>query len=157
MNNGLSFLLEKNIIFNNLRKHIEKKLLFLTNFLLCDIISLRFIFKNQKKYKDVIFFMSSKLVASHKNNMCNVGQISLISKFYMKLPEEVIDFAINQLSRDVKRKVKKEKRAEGKIIMALNMSASTFADAVYNYQRSGMIFSEDTEYEKILASYNSEN
>lgn len=101
--------------------------------------------------------MSSKLVATHKNNMCNVGQISLISKFYMKLPEEVINFALNQLSKDVKRKVKKEKRIEGKIIMALNMSASTFADAVYNYQKSSMIFSENTEYEKILSSYNSEN
>ena len=101
--------------------------------------------------------MSSKLITSHKNNACNVGQISLISKFYMKLPEEVIDFAINRLSRDVKRKVKKEKRTEGKIIMALNMSASMFADAVYDCQRSGMIFSEDAEYEEILASYNSEN
>lgn len=101
--------------------------------------------------------MSSKLVATHKNSTCNAGQISLISRFYMKLPGEVIDFAMNQLSRDVKRKVKKEKRTEGKIIMALNMSASTFADAVYNYQKSSMIFSENTEYEKILSSYNSEN
>ncbi|MDE6092875.1 MAG: hypothetical protein K2G14_07250 [Ruminococcus sp.] len=80
-----------------------------------------------------------------------------MSKFYMKLPEEVIDFALNQLSRDVKRKVRREKRTEGKILMALNMSASKFADAIYNYQKSGMIFSEDTEYEQILASYNSEN
>lgn len=101
--------------------------------------------------------MSSKLVSTHKNNMCNVGQMSSISKFYMKLPEEVIEFALSQLNRDVKRKLKKEKRTEGKIIMALNMSASTFADAVYNYQKSSMIFSENTEYEKILASYNAEN
>lgn len=101
--------------------------------------------------------MSSKLVSSPKNNLCNVGQISVMSKFYMKLPEEVIDFALNQLSRDVKRKVRREKRTEGKILMALNMSASKFADAIYNYQKSGMVFSEDTEYEQILASYNSEN
>ena len=95
--------------------------------------------------------MSSKLVSSPKNNLYNVGQISVMSKFYMKLPEEVIDFALNQLSRDVKRKVRREKRTEGKILMALNMSASKFADAIYNYQKSGMIFSEDTEYEQILA------
>lgn len=102
--------------------------------------------------------MSSKTVSMIKStSTADKKLMSVVAQFYMKLPEEVIDHAIENLSRDAKRKVKKEKQLDKKILMALNMSANKFADEIYQYQRGGILFSPDAEYDDILSSYNGEN
>lgn len=102
--------------------------------------------------------MSPKTVSMIKSTSTTDKKLmSVVAQFYMKLPEEVIDHAIENLSRDAKRKVKKEKQLDKKILMALNMSANKFADEIYQYQRGGILFSPDAEYDDILSSYNGEN
>ena len=57
--------------------------------------------------------MSSKTVSMIKStSTADKKLMSVVAQFYMKLPEEVIDHAIENLSRDAKRKVKKEKQLE---------------------------------------------
>ncbi|MCM1506659.1 MAG: hypothetical protein NC177_05940 [Ruminococcus flavefaciens] len=102
--------------------------------------------------------MSSKTISMIKStSTADKKLMSIVAQFYMKLPEEVIDHAIENLSRDAKRKVKKEKQTDKKILMALNLSANKFADEIYQYQRGSILFSPDAEYEDILNSYNGEN
>lgn len=102
--------------------------------------------------------MSAKLVSMHKNNSATDKKLmSLVAQFYMKLPKEVIENAIENLSRDPKRKVKKEKQSEKRILTALNMAANQFADEIYQYQRGSILFPQNASYEEILESYNGEN
>lgn len=102
--------------------------------------------------------MSSKTISMIKNSSSvDKKMISTVAQFYMKLPEEVINHAIENLSRDEKRKIKKEKQIERKVLMALDRSASKFTDEIYQYQRGGILFSPDASYEEIISSYNGEN
>lgn len=102
--------------------------------------------------------MSAKLVSMHKNNSATDKKLmSLVAQFYMKLPEDVIENAIEKLSRDAKRKVRKEKQSEKRILTALNMAANKFADEIYQYQRGSILFPQNASYEEILESYNDKN
>ena len=57
--------------------------------------------------------MSSKTISMIKNSSSvDKKMISTVAQFYMKLPEEVINHAIENLSRDEKRKIKKEKHCQ---------------------------------------------
>lgn len=102
--------------------------------------------------------MSSKTVSMIKNTSASDKKLlSTIAQFYMKLPPEVIDHAIENLSRIDKRKIQKEKQLEKKILMSLDRAASRFADEIYQYQRGGILFSSGADYDDILSSYNGEN
>ncbi|MDE5583055.1 MAG: hypothetical protein K2J08_05075 [Ruminococcus sp.] len=101
--------------------------------------------------------MPKKKKSARKNARGNAEQIFAMKKFYIKLPDEAINYALSQLSREVRRKAGKNADKEKNILTALTMSAPAFASAVYEYQKSSIMLAEDTDYDDIIASYNSEN
>lgn len=102
--------------------------------------------------------MPSKNVSMLKNNLSLDNKIMpKIAQFYKKLPEEVINSAINNLGRDERRNIKKEKNFEKKILIALEKSPGIFIHKIYESHLGGMISSPDASYEEIMASYNGEN
>ncbi|MDE6034669.1 MAG: hypothetical protein K2G36_01995 [Ruminococcus sp.] len=102
---------------------------------------------------------------SPKRNSMNKGQsmsdkklLSSLVQFYIKLPEEIINQAIDQLSRPDRRDAQGKKKFNEKVISALNSSsASTFADIIYQSLSGSMLIPADIKYEDILASYSNEN
>lgn len=91
-------------------------------------------------------------------SMLDKNTASLVVEFYRKLPEEIINQAIEGLSRPDQRNAKSKKKFNEKIIAALNSSsASKFTDGIYQCLSGSMLFSTDVEYEDIINSYNDEN
>lgn len=101
--------------------------------------------------------MSSKKKSVPKNIRGNAEQIFAMKRFYMKLPDEAIDFAVSKLSREVRRKSGKDSDKEKQILTALTMSPLIFTESVYDYLKGGIMLAESSAYDEIIASYNSEN
>ncbi|MDE6426923.1 MAG: hypothetical protein K2K89_12440 [Ruminococcus sp.] len=103
--------------------------------------------------------MSPKAISMNKGtSMSDKKLFSSLVQFYIKLPEEIIEKAIEKLSRKDRRDAQSKKKLNEKIVAALtSTSASTFADEIYQCLSSSMFFSTDVEYEDIINSYNDEN
>ena len=102
--------------------------------------------------------MSPKEFMSKGSSMSDKKLLSSLVQFYIKLPEEIIEQAIEKLSRKDRRDAQGKKKLNEKVITALNSSsASTFADGIYQCLSGSMLIPTDIDYESIISTYNEEN
>lgn len=102
--------------------------------------------------------MSPKEFMNKGSSMSDKKLLSSLVQFYIKLPEEIIEQAIEKLSRKDRRDAQGKKKLNEKVIAALNSSsASTFADGIYQCLSGSMLIPTDIDYESIISSYNEEN
>jgi len=80
-----------------------------------------------------------------------------MEKFYIKLPEDVLENAMSELNRDARKEIKKVNTMEKKILVALKYDGGTFAQKIYTFQCGSMLISPEASYDDIIASYNGEN
>lgn len=80
-----------------------------------------------------------------------------MAKFYIRLPETILEDAMKELNRDARKELKKASTIEKKILIALKMDGANFTKSIYEYQCGSMLISSEASYEEIISSYNSEN
>lgn len=94
---------------------------------------------------------------SRSTSMLDEKTTSFVVKFYMKLPEEIINKAIEELNSPGRKKASKKKKLDEKMAEAVNYPTTNFPDKIYQYLSGSMLLSTDAEYEDIIDSYNNEN
>lgn len=101
--------------------------------------------------------MSAKRIPIRSKSSSDEKLISFMEKFYIKLPENILEKAMDKLNRDARKKIEKVNTMEKKILVALKYDSGKFTSQVHEFQCGSMLISPEASYEEIMASYNGEN